>query len=184
MAKDNEKMVQIGDLKFVPYIDKNSIKNRVKAMAGEINDTEKNAEPIFLVIMTGAFIFAADLLRRIDINCDIRFIRARSYAGTKSTGIVKLEEDYLAEIKDRNIIIVEDIIDTGITLKFLKEGILKFGAKSIKTCALLAKKECHTYPIHIDYTGFEIEDKFVVGYGLDYNDKGRNLKNIYQLKVD
>jgi hypoxanthine phosphoribosyltransferase len=184
MAKDNNQLVQIEDLKFVPYLDRKLIRNRIKEMAAEINEEEKDNEPIFLVVMTGAFIFAADLLRKIKIDCDIRFIRARSYSGTKSTGVVKLEEDYLAEIKDRNIIIVEDIIDTGITLKFLKEGIQKFGSKSIKTCALLSKKVCHTYPIHIDYTGFEIEDKFVVGYGLDYNDKGRHLKNIYQLKVE
>ncbi|HMP28421.1 MAG TPA: phosphoribosyltransferase family protein, partial [Saprospiraceae bacterium] len=142
------------------------------------------SQSIFLVVMTGAFIFAADLLRRINIDCDIRFIRARSYAGTKSTGIVKLEEDFLMDIQGRNIIIVEDIIDTGITLKFLKDGITKFGAQSIKTCALLSKKSCHTYPLHINYCGFEIEDKFVVGYGLDYNDKGRNLRDIYQLDIE
>jgi hypoxanthine phosphoribosyltransferase len=184
MAKDSTRSVKILDLNFRPYIDKKKIKERIKSLAEEINTEEAQNEPIFLVVMTGAFIFASDLLRRIHIDNDIRFIRARSYSGTQSTGVVKLEEDYLLDIKDRNIIIVEDIIDTGITLKFLKEGITKFGAKSIKTCSLLSKTSCHTYPLHINYCGFEIEDKFVVGYGLDYNDKGRNLKNIYQLDVE
>jgi hypoxanthine phosphoribosyltransferase len=184
MSKVKNKRIQILDLQFKPYINRKEIKDRIKSLANEINTEEKGTEPIFLVIMTGAFIFASDLLRRIKVDNDIRFIRARSYSGTKSTGVVKLEEDYLMDIKDRNIIIVEDIIDTGITLKFLKEGITRFGAKSIKTCSLLSKKSCHTYPLHINYCGFEIEDKFVIGFGLDYNDKGRNLRDIYQLDVE
>jgi hypoxanthine phosphoribosyltransferase len=179
MIKD--KKVKIHDLTFVPYISRDEIKVRIKQLANDINTQESKSEPIFLVIMTGAFIFASDLLRRIKIDCDIRFVRAKSYSGTKSTGKVNIEEDFLADIHDRNIIIIEDIIDTGTTLKILKEHIQNKGAKNIKTCSLLSKKACHTYPLHINYCGFEIEDKFVVGYGLDYNDKGRNLRDIYQL---
>jgi hypoxanthine phosphoribosyltransferase len=178
-----DKKVKIFDLTFRPYISRESIKERIKQLANDVNNQEAKTEPIFLVIMTGAFIFASDLLRRIKVDCDIRFVRAKSYSGTKSTGKVNIEEDFLADIEGRNIIIVEDIIDTGTTLKILKENIQAKGAATIKTCSLLSKKACHTYPLHINYCGFEIDDKFVVGYGLDYNDKGRNLRDIYQLDV-
>lgn len=173
--------VTINGLEFEPCISPDNIQRRVTGLAHDLNCNEEETSPIFIVIMTGAFMFAADLLRQVDIDCDIRFLRAKSYSGTSSTGTIKIEHDFLVDIKGRNIIIIEDIVDSGFTVSEITKALNAQGAKSVKVCALLSKPASHQYDIIVDYLGFSIPNAFVLGYGLDHNNKGRNLSGLYQL---
>ena len=174
--------LKIENFEFEPYIPASDIEKRVNIVSIELQEKEAETNPVFLVIMTGAFIFAADLLRQVTIGCEVRFVRVKSYAGTTSTGTFRIEEDYLGQLSGRNIIIVEDIVDTGRTIKRIKEILEKEEVASIKICSLLSKPEAHEIEMTIDYLCFEIPNEFVVGYGLDYNDKGRNLPDIWKVK--
>jgi len=173
--------MRYGDLTFKPYINAEAIAFKLRDLAEEINTNEANSNPVFLVIMTGAYVFAADLLRQINVDCDIRFVRVKSYIGMESAGELRLEEDFLVNLEGRNIILVEDIVDTGNTVHKLIQYLNKMDVISVKTCTLLSKPSAHRLRVNIDYLGFEIEEQFVIGYGLDYNDKARNLPDIWQL---
>lgn len=175
--------IRYGDLLFKPYIDAETIASKLRLLAREINLEEESSKPVFLVIMTGAYVFAADLLRQINIDCDIRFVRVKSYIGMESGGELKLEEDFMSNLAGRNIILVEDIVDTGNTVNRLMQYLNQQDVASTKVCALLSKPSAHNVKIDIAYLGFEIEEQFVIGYGLDYNDKARNLSDIWQLAL-
>ena len=172
---------QILDKTFTPYLSASDLQQAILRMATQINKDYEDKKPLFIAILNGSFMFAADLFKEITIPSEISFIKLASYKGTKSTGSVITAIGLEAEIYDRDVIIIEDIIDTGKTLSEFLPQLHHQQAKSLKVCSLLHKKEATRYTVPIDYLGFVIPDLFVVGYGLDYNGYGRNLREIYQL---
>ena len=172
---------QILDKFFVPFLDESEIKLAIQRIAKEINKEYQDKQPLFIAILNGSFMFASDLFKEITVPSEISFIKLASYKGTKSTGSVITAIGLEAEIFDRDIVIIEDIIDTGKTLSEFLPQLQNQQAKSLKVCSLLHKEEATRYQIKIDFLGFTIPNHFVVGYGLDYNGYGRNLKEIYQL---
>lgn len=174
--------IQIHDKQFSLFIPSDYILNEVESLANRLEVDYKDKNPIFLVVLNGAFMFASDLLKFYNDNCDISFTKLSSYNGLKSTGTVEQQIELLIDIKDRHIIIVEDIVDTGLTIESLTKNLKHKNPASIEICSLLFKPEAFQGSIPPKYQGFVIANKFVVGYGLDYNEKGRNLKDLYQLK--
>ena len=153
----------------------------VKSIANKLNDNYKNKNPIIIGVLNGSFLFVSDIVKNLKIDFEIDFIKLSSYGNNlKSTGNIKLLKDINCDINNRHIIIVEDIIDTGLTIKFLKNKLEKSGSKSISfvTCLL---KEKSNIDFTIDYVGFNIKNKFVVGYGLDFKQRFRGLNSIYTL---
>ena len=161
-------------------IDEEKLNNRIKEIAKQISEDYKNEEIVLVCILKGAVYFVADLSRLItDSNVILDFMKVSSYGDlTETTGKVELKLDLNTNIEDKNVIIIEDIIDSGYTLNYLYDYLKSKNPKTLKLCALLDKKERREKEIKVDYTGFEIENKFVVGYGLDYADKYRNLPYI------
>jgi hypoxanthine phosphoribosyltransferase len=173
--------VTLHDKQFKPYLSEQQIADTVKHMAKQIEADYQNESPYFLVVLSGAFMFAADLLKAFSKPCEVAFIKASSYDGMQSTGEVKLLGGLNSEVKNKQVIVVEDIVETGNTIECLMAELKAAGAAGVKVASLLFKKEIFkkTFPIH--YTGLSIGNEFVVGYGLDYNGLGRNLKEIYVL---
>ncbi len=165
----------------MPYITSDKILESVKHMAQKINlDLEKEM-PLFLVILNGSFMFAADLLKEVTIPCEISFIKLASYHGTSSTGTVTEMIGLTEEIKGRTVVVVEDIVDTGVTLEKLAILLAKKEVKQMKVASFLLKPDAYKKSIVVDYVGMEIPNAFVVGYGLDYDGLGRNMKDIFVL---
>jgi hypoxanthine phosphoribosyltransferase len=175
-------MISIKDKIFVPYITANAIQQRVEEIGAEISKDHKENFPILIGVLNGSFMFLSDLVKNISIPIEISFIKVSSYSGTSSTGSVKNILGLEIDLKDRTVIIVEDIIDTGLSMKHLVEMIEKENPKKIAIVSLLVKPEALLFQITPDYVGFEIPNKFVVGYGLDFDGLGRNLSELYQLK--
>ena len=174
--------INIKNKKFELFISNNEISSIVKSIAQDINTTGVK-DPLFVAVLNGSFIFAADIMREITIpNAKISFIKLSSYSGTKTTGQVNKLIGINTEVKNRNIIILEDIIDTGITLEKIIALFEKKNVANIKIATLLFKPEAYTKDIPIDFIGRSITNDFVVGYGLDYDEIGRNLPHIYKLK--
>ncbi len=173
--------VQIHDKTFSPFISEEAIREKVDELSVSLNHDYRDKNPIFIAILNGAFIFAADLFKSLRINAEISFIKLASYKGMKSSGQVITAIGLDVEIFGRHVVILEDIVDTGKTLHEFLPQLWHQQPASIKIVALLHKPAAQAYPIKVDYTGFEIPDKFVVGYGLDYNGLGRNTAAIYQL---
>lgn len=173
--------MQLLDQHFEIFIASSRIQQRIKEIGAQINSDYLDKNPIFLSILNGAFIFAADLIREIQIPSEISFIKLKSYRKMESSGKVKELLGLEHNIFKRNIVIIEDIVDTGKTLNHVLQEFRELGAQSIEILTLLHKKEANKYPLHPKYVGFEIPDKFVVGYGLDYEGQGRNLKDIYKV---
>jgi hypoxanthine phosphoribosyltransferase len=160
-------------------IPEEKIKQKVAELAKKISKDYKNKDKLLIVgILKGSTIFLSDLVRQLDIDCEIDFIAVRSYDGKNSTGVVQLIMDLYDNPVGKNILIVEDIVDTGRTLNFLKQNLLTRKARSVKICALLNKIGRRKAKVKIDYKGFDVPNKFIVGYGLDYNEKYRNLPYI------
>lgn len=177
----NQDIIQVGDLQFVKYIDATTIEAKVQEIADSIREDFHEKYPMFLVVMNGAFIYAADLIRKLDFPCELNFVRIKSYHGTESTGKIDIYMPPNIELKNRHLIIVEDIIDTGNTMAAFIPELQNYNPSSIKLTSILIKPEAHKHDIVTDYPGFVIPNKFVVGYGLDYDGMGRNLKDLYQL---
>ncbi len=175
--------IQILDKTFVPYLSETAIQEKITELADQLNKDYAGKRPIFLSILNGSFLFTADLFKQITIEAEVSFIKLASYKGTSSTGNVITAIGLDANIKDRHIIILEDIIDTGKTLHHYLPQLDQMQPASVKIAVLLDKKEALQYPVKIDYACFEIPNKFVVGYGLDYDGLGRNSKAIYQLQA-
>ena len=174
-------IITILDKKFEVFIDENEISNLISTVADEINNSNIE-KPLFIGIMNGSFLFCADLMRKITLeNSEISFVKLSSYIGTKTSGIVN-ELIGINNISGRNIIVLEDIVDTGITLEKIITLLKKEDVNDIKIATLLFKPDSYKKDFKIDYIGKSIGDDFVVGYGLDYNELGRNLKHIYKLK--
>ncbi len=158
-----------------------TIETRVKQLAAEINADFAGKAPILIGVLNGSFIFMADLVREISIECEVDFIKISSYEGTSSQGTVHLLKDISADITGRDIIIVEDIVDSGLTMNFLMSRLEGAGPTTISVATLLFKKEVARLTFELDYVGFTISKDYVVGYGLDFDQKMRNLKGIYRL---
>jgi hypoxanthine phosphoribosyltransferase len=172
---------QILDKSFKPYLTSTDLDAAIQKMADQLNNDYVDKNPLFIAILNGSFIFAADLFKKITIPAEISFIKLASYKGTKSTGNVVTAIGLETDLYDRHVVVLEDIIDTGKTLSEFLPQLSHQQPKSLKVCTLLHKKEATKHPINIDYLGFEIPDLFVVGYGLDYNGFGRNLDQIMQI---
>ena len=175
------KNVQVSDKFFSPYISEEEIIKEVKRVASAINSDLEGKSPVFLVILNGSFIFAADLLREISIPCEIKFMRVASYEGTSSTGNVKEILGLDESIEGRTVVIVEDIIDSGTTMCELLKMLRERNPADIRIASLLVKPKNLKVKLDIDYRCFDIENDFIVGYGLDYNQEGRNLREIYKI---
>jgi hypoxanthine phosphoribosyltransferase len=174
-------MEQVLDKQFKSYLEKETIQIEVERIASELNTDYADKNPLFIAILNGSFMFASDLFKLIKIPAEICFIKLASYKGTQSTGQVITAIGLDRDLFERDVVIIEDIVDTGKTLTAFLPQLEHQQPRSLKICSLLHKKAATTYPVQIDYLGFEIPDLFVVGYGLDYNGFGRNLNKIMQL---
>ena len=174
-------IVQVKDKQFQPYINAQQISEQIAKLADRLNEDYKEKTPLFIAILNGSFIFAADLFKAITIEAEISFIKLASYKGTKSTGNVITSIGLDEPLKNRHVVIVEDIVDTGKTLHQFLPQLINQQPASLKIAALLHKPEALQFPVVVDYLGFEVPNKFLLGYGLDYDGLGRNLKEIYQL---
>ena len=177
-------IIHVHDKSFVPYLSSGEIIEKVKVLADRINHEYKGRKPLFISILNGSFMFSSDLFKLINIDAEICFIKLASYKGTRSSGQVITAIGLDTDLTDRDIIIVEDIIDTGKTLSQFLPQVYNQRPSSLKIAVLLHKPDATIFPVKIDYTCFTIPNKFVVGYGLDYNGLGRNLAQLYQLKED
>ena len=175
------KEIRILDKKFREYITEDALKSRIKELSVQMNTDLAGKDVVFLGILNGAFLFAADLFRCIDLPARISFIKLASYEGTSSSGTIKELIGWNEDIRNKTIIIVEDIVDTGNTLERIVDELVIRKASEIKIATLLFKPEAYTRDIPLNYVGFEIPNDFVVGYGLDYDGFGRNLPSVYTL---
>lgn len=175
--------IQVLDKTFEPYLKEAAIQAKITELAGQLNKDYAGKRPLFLSILNGSFLFTSDLFKQITIEAEVSFIKLASYKGTSSTGNVITAIGLDTNVKDRHIVILEDIIDTGKTLHHYLPQLDSMQPASVKIAVLLNKKEALQYPVQVDYACFDIPNKFVVGYGLDYDGLGRNSKNIYQLKA-
>lgn len=175
--------IQVLDKTFEPYLKEAAIQAKITELAGQLNKDYAGKRPLFLSILNGSFLFTSDLFKQITIEAEVSFIKLASYKGTSSTGNVITAIGLDTNVKDRHIVILEDIIDTGKTLHHYLPQLDSMQPASVKIAVLLNKKEALQYPVQVDYACFDIPNKFVVGYGLDYDGLGRNSKDIYQLKA-
>ncbi|NTW49454.1 MAG: hypoxanthine phosphoribosyltransferase [Chlorobiales bacterium] len=175
--------VFVGDEKFKLTLPHARIQERIKEIAHEIEKDYINRQPVFIGVLNGSFIFLADLVRQIqNIDLEVDFFKVSSYAGSKSSsGQVQLRKAVDATLKDRDVIIVEDIVDTGLSLTYIRSAILELAPRSLRICTLLYKEEVARIDFTLDYVGFRIPKQFVIGYGLDYRQIKRNLNGIYSL---
>ena len=174
-------IVQIKDKTFSVSIPEEEILRRVQAVADKINCDMDGKNPLFLAVLNGAFVFAADLMRRVTIPCEISFVKLASYQGVTSTGKVSEVLGINEDLTDRTVVIIEDIVDTGLTMKRMIETLGTRNPASIHICALLVKPDKLQVDLNIEYAAMEIPNDFIVGYGLDYDQQGRNLRDIYTL---
>jgi hypoxanthine phosphoribosyltransferase len=174
-------LIKVHDKYFKPFLTEKVIQQKIKEIAVEINRDYEGKRPLFIAILNGSFMFAADLFKHLSIDAEVCFIKLASYKGMKSTGSIITAIGLDQDLFGRDVLIVEDIVDTGKTLSVFLPKLMHQQPASLKIASLLHKPEATQFPLTIDYTGFSIPNKFVVGYGLDYDGLGRNLKEIYQL---
>ena len=173
--------ITVHDKSFETYLPEETILQRVKEIAAEINKDYAGRRPLFIAILNGSFMFASDLFKQLNIEAELCFIKLASYKGMKSSGNVVTSIGLEDDLFNKEVIIVEDIVDTGKTLHNFLPKLMHQQPKSLKIATLLHKADATEYPLQLDYVGFSIPNKFVVGYGLDYDGLGRNLKEIYQV---
>lgn len=176
-------MVEVLDLRFKEYISEEKIQERVKAIALELNLKYEGKDPLFLGILNGSFMFIADIFRHVNIPCEVSFLKINSYHNTSSTEKIKELIGLNQSLEGRHVVILEDIVDTGRTLDYILKTLAERNPASVEVATLLFKPSAVVIPVKIDYVGFEIENQFVLGYGLDYNGYGRNHNSIL-IKVD
>lgn len=177
-------IIQVTDKKFKPYIEAQQLHEQIANLAKRLNEDYAGKRPLFIAILNGSFMFASDLFKELTIEAEICFIKLASYKGTKSTGNVITSIGLDEPLKDRHVVIIEDIVDTGKTLHAFLPQLINQQPASLKIAVLLHKPDAMEYPLTIDYLGFIVPNKFLLGYGLDYDGLGRNLKEIYQLVED
>ena len=168
--------------KLSMYLSKDDINNRLKEMANQLSEKYCDECPVIIGILNGSFVFMADLIRKIDFECEIDFMKVNSYVGKETLGKVQLEKDITINIEDRRVIIVEDIIDSGLTMDYLHKHISAYNPKDITIVTLLSKNNSYTLNFNIDIVGFKITSEFVVGYGLDLDHRFRQLDSLYTLE--
>ncbi|MCB0819053.1 MAG: hypoxanthine phosphoribosyltransferase [Bacteroidetes bacterium] len=173
--------IEIADKQFEIYINADVIAKRVKEIASALNHDFSGKTPVFISVLNGAFMFTSDLLKHVEGACEVHFVKLSSYSGTGSTGEVKQLVGLNTDLSNRDVIILEDIVDTGLTMKMLIGQISTMHPSSISVCTLLLKPDALVEDIKVNYACFEIPEKFVVGYGLDLDGIGRNLPHIYQI---
>ncbi|MBO6576547.1 MAG: hypoxanthine phosphoribosyltransferase [Rhodothermales bacterium] len=180
----SDSVVINGD-RFRPYLTRDVIADRVRAIAAQIDRDLDGTVPILVGVLNGAFIFLADLMRELSIECEVDFLKLSSYGAAKiSSGKVHELKSLDADIEGRHVILVEDIVDTGLSMQFLMDKMQELKPASVRTAVLLHKVDATRIPLSLDYVGFEIDNLFVVGYGLDYAQVGRQLADIYILDDD
>lgn len=180
---NNEDKIIVGSEVFVPLISAEKIQQRIKELGNQISNDYKDRTPVFIGVLNGAFIFLADLLKNIYVDCEIDFFKLSSYGDEKiSSGNVTLLKELNCDVNGRDIIIVEDIVDSGLSIKYIEELFSGYKPASMKVVSLLVKPQSLKYNMKIDYIGFEVPSKFVIGFGLDYAQKFRNLRSIYVLE--
>lgn len=175
-------VVKIKDKFFERYLSADDIERAINFMGDKMNSDFAGKKPLFLSVLNGSFLFAADLMKTLTIDCEISFVKLASYEGTQTTGNVRTLIGFNEDIENRTVVILEDIVDTGNTLQHMFEQLATYKPLEIKVATLLFKPEAYKKDMKIDYIGFEVQNEFVVGYGLDYDGLGRNLRDIYKLK--
>ena len=178
---DNMKTVKVLDKEFSIYIPQEKIENAIQTVADQLNKDMVDKNPLFLVVLNGAFMFASELFKRLTIPCEISFVKLSSYAGTETTNVVRELIGLDHSLEGRNVVIVEDIVDTGHTMKYTLEKLYKLNAANVRIATLFFKPKSFQYDYPINYKAMDIENEFIVGYGLDYNQQGRNLPDIYKV---
>ena len=184
IANDIMSIVKIKDKMFETSITEDAIKARVKALAAQMSKDLEGKNPLFLAVLNGSFIFAADLMREMTIPCEISFVKLASYQGTTSTGKIKEVIGINEDLNDRTVVIVEDIVESGLTMTRMIESIGTRNPASVHICTLLLKPERLKVDLNIEYVAFRIPNDFILGYGLDYDQQARGLKEIYVIKED
>lgn len=173
--------VKVLDKTFETFIKEEDLLEKIRVVADRINKDMDGKNPIFLSVLNGAFMFTADLMRMVTIPCEVSFVKLASYEGTMSTGKIKEVIGINEDLTGRNVVIVEDIIDTGLTMKQMVESLGTRNPESIHICTMLLKPDKLQVPLNVEYAAMEIPNDFIVGHGLDYDQQGRNLRDIYVL---
>ncbi len=166
---------------FDVYMEEQKIQTRIAEMAAQMNVDFKGKKPLFLAVLNGSFLFAADLFKKLTIECEISFVKLASYEGTQTTEKVKKLIGMNENIKGRTVVVLEDIVDTGITINEMMAQLMEHEPAEIKIATLLFKPAAYIKRVHLDYVGFEVPKVFLLGYGLDYDGLGRNLTDIYKI---
>ena len=183
MIFNSPEQINVGEEVFIKYMDESVIQKRIRELASQITNEYSGKIPIFIGVLNGSFVFMADLIKNVSIDCEIDFFKLSSYGDDKiSSGNIKLLKELNCEVNGRDILIVEDIVDSGLSIKYIEELFAKHTPSSMKVVSLLCKPNSLKYNVKIDYIGFNIPSKFVIGYGLDYAQKYRNLRSIYVLR--
>jgi hypoxanthine phosphoribosyltransferase len=181
-TESSASVVQVHGKDFEKFIPAERIGRRVREMAADMQRDLAELNPVFIPVLNGAFFFAADLLREVNFAYEISFVKIRSYTGMTSSGEVQTVMGLEKNLTMRHVVIVEDIVDTGRTMNELQSELKETGAASVRIAALICKPTAMQYPVDITYKGFDVPDAFLVGYGLDYDNEGRNFRDIYKLK--
>lgn len=175
-------MIQVLDKSFDVFISKGEIERKISSLADKINANYNGKEVVFVAVLNGAFMFASDLLKKIDLECEITFVKMSSYQGTQTSGVVEELIGLTTNIEGKELIVIEDIVDTGYTIDKIISLLDGKHPASVSICTLLYKPDAFKGKMEPEYIGFSIPNAFVVGYGLDYDQKGRNLEEIYQIR--
>lgn len=175
-------LIRLHDKEFEPYLSEEEIATAISQLAVTLNIDYKGKNPLFVVVLNGAFVFASKIFTEMKMDCQVAFLRVSSYRGTESTGNIEEKMGLDVDLNGRHVIILEDIVDTGNTMERLRVDLKTGGATSVKICTMLFKPDAFKKDYPVEYIGLEIPDRFVVGLGLDYNELGRNIPSIYQLK--
>jgi hypoxanthine phosphoribosyltransferase len=174
--------IAVGDRFFEPLLSKETIESRVLALAAQLRADYEGKTPVFVGVLSGSFLFLADLVKSLNIPCELQFVKVASYVGDQSSGKITQSLAFSEELKGKHVIVVEDIVDSGHTLQYLLQNLNPLAPASVAVCSLLLKPNALQYSFpELRYVGFELANDFVVGYGLDYNGLGRNLPEIYKV---
>ena len=185
LMKEPKEKVTVGNEVFVPLLTEEQIQKRIAELGEEITKDYEGSVPVFIGVLNGSFLFMSDLIKCVELDCEIDFFKLSSYGDEKlSSGKVKMLKELNCDVDGRDIIIVEDIVDSGLSIKYIEELFEEKNPKSMKVVSLLVKPESLKYDVKIDYIGFNITSQFVIGYGLDYAQKYRNLRSIYVLREE
>ena len=172
--------ISLHNKQFTPYLSATELAEAIQQLANRLNQDYAGQQPLFVSVLNGAFMFTADLLKRVTIDCEVTFIRVASYVGTASTGQVKEVLGLQEELADRHVVILEDIVDTGHTMRMLLDTLVAQKPASLEVATLFLKPECLQHELDVRYVGLSIPNDFIVGYGLDYDGLGRNYPNVYK----